>query len=1439
MINAFRKIFKDHKTYLSTLEHFSICQNKGFLAYYTDDISVSKNFKSYENLYENIHQVLNSQKINEEINNLKYEENDLNSLKNVKEYSKIFSITTAMTNSFLYFNSQEEYIKLPRQLSVPLYYTAQKLNIIPVFCLYTSVHSVKSLGNKPDLLNFNDVKMRFSFTGTITEDYFLKINFMCSVRMKNLLDIIFSLNNLLYKYLDESTYEINLREMSPGEKEEIKKGLKDFAEIIDYSNKVSLELFEYLNPDDFYHKVRPFLYGYSQYKNGVYFEGIDKTFNFSGASAGQDPYNMLIKAVLGISYSHSGDPFNLEYEDALKRHVRKNHLNFVQIIEKFSIIKKLEKIEEFAEDYKNVGAKFRKFYQIHNGFVTNFIEKPSEKSGAVVTGAGGTGLRFLKTLSKEYYKKNIVTFNFDDFGKNSIVIDLNKTLNFANVRINLDENSQMNLSNLSKFNIENKIHEILVKEGMFSKYTSANSNIRFLINFMIKDEKENTFSKSMIKGLKSIIDDISSKNVNTNFDVFTITYDQQTSQLILDHITEFLLTPNISTIMHSTFLELRKTPQENEVKNFKNNSSDNKSNIDLDREKHGYVIVTGKTSEQLLNEQLEEEIEQSTSKILAHEGNNILFTYINSDNPQFNKHRNNLNILEKDYNISCKLCELNLEDPESIRKFAKKIKEENIYIKGIVNTLPYNLSNGNAIIKEENGKNVVSNLKTENSGYSSLNPFIKGNIILQEELERSGMLLNSCRAILLDSLYGRASSKFMYSNNKNIQSIATVFSGDMKITETISSKNKIVKAEDIGKIISFFLRKEISNFCNGAKLQANMGKNLTLNVNNIQGKSGQVSVEKSHKNISDIQTDSLTNNKKILTLPEATMLCALDPFDPISNPKGKINFGASQNYLLSKHVLKYLPSFLKDDDLHYSQLIGIKDFREILSQVTGYNSEETLTIHSVEGAIDLVCHQFKNVYIKNNSPNFNLEGILNHSMVNVTDEKNSEFNIIIHPSDEEIGEILNNLNKLTLIVITEKRQIKYPLNLESKKFLIYAYTAQILDTPSAVMHSHSSLINEFDSHGLSFYVTSNIIQAAAIQRVEKLSADHEIKISLQKMFKSMERLNIPSDKIFITNRSTKALDSVAKTLFKKNDLIGITTPLYPAFPADLTRSGANMLYISSDREHEYVSRGQNLNIRSSDHSDMLTNDSSKLLEKILEAKEKGAAGFVICNPENPTGRIYEKSEVDTVCKWAQREENKDFFLIFDELYANSCHSIEKTFHSSIEYSLNYENILTLRGFAKDFGVSGFNLGLVISCNKKIKSNFDLWEKIIKPHDVTLAVYDQMLKKSDYGLDILKINTEYIKNAMSLATKQLDKIGVKYICPHGGLFICIDLEDHMKKFNIESENEVFEKLIYEYGLNISPGSLFKFEKKGLFRLCLVYDDETILEGITRLERFLNI
>ena len=122
------------------------------------------------------------------------------------------------------------------------------------------------------------------------------------------------------------------------------------------------------------------------------------------------------------------------------------------------------------------------------------------------------------------------------------------------------------------------------------------------------------------------------------------------------------------------------------------------------------------------------------------------------------------------------------------------------------------------------------------------------------------------------------------------------------------------------------------------------------------------------------------------------------------------------------------------------------------------------------------------------------------------------------------------------------------------------------------------------------------------------------------MFK-LENLELATDDIHFINKSSTALDCVAKTWFKKDDQIAICTPLYPGFLSDLTRNGSKVLLMKND-------------------------DNMSLLEKALEAKEKGAAGFLVCNPENPTGRVYEKKEIEAVCKWA--DEHKSFYLIFDE-----------------------------------------------------------------------------------------------------------------------------------------------------------------------------------------------
>ena len=445
---------------------------------------------------------------------------------------------TVLTNSYLYFNRNNPSLRLPRQLAVPLYHSAHKLNILPVFCLWSSLHGVKRLDDT-DQFNYENFKMRFSFTNSDTEDYFLKINFMASVRMNCLFDTLFNINSIMYRNLDETSYEIKFSKFSSDEIEKIKKELASLKDSLNTINTDCTKLFKIMDPDIFYHKLRQFLYGYSQFNNGIYFEGVNKTFDFTGASAGQDPYNMLLKAIMGISYSKSGNHAAFEYENGLKRAIRKDHLNFIHSMEKFSLIKYLTKIDEFKNDYEEILKAFKNFYQIHNGFVSSFIETPAGKSNAKITGAGGTSLHFVKSILKHHIKKTFKKYSFVEEGENTININVDKNRRIILVNIELSSHSIQDLKILSKFTIEEKVEEILKNEQMHSMEN------RILILFSMTAKQNNQTIKMIMDGLESIIQIMASKHTYTNKDIISIKYEEGTSEMILEETIEFLLTPSV------------------------------------------------------------------------------------------------------------------------------------------------------------------------------------------------------------------------------------------------------------------------------------------------------------------------------------------------------------------------------------------------------------------------------------------------------------------------------------------------------------------------------------------------------------------------------------------------------------------------------------------------------------------------------------------------------------------------------------------------------------------------------------------------------------------------------------------------------------------------------------------------------------------------------
>jgi len=71
-------------------------------------------------------------------------------------------------------------------------------------------------------------------------------------------------------------------------------------------------------------------------------------------------------------------------------------------------------------------------------------------------------------------------------------------------------------------------------------------------------------------------------------------------------------------------------------------------------------------------------------------------------------------------------------------------------------------------------------------------------------------------------------------------------------------------------------------------------------------------------------------------------------------------------------------------------------------------------------------------------------------------------------------------------------------------------------------------------------------------------------------------------------------------------------------------------------------------------------------------------------------------------------------------------------------------VIVVRGFAKDFGISGFNFGITVTCNEKIRTNFVKWRQIQEPLSSTCHVVNQLLVKTNFGSEIWKINKKILK-----------------------------------------------------------------------------------------------
>ncbi len=197
----------------------------------------------------------------------------------------------------------------------------------------------------------------------------------------------------------------------------------------------------------------------------------------------------------------------------------------------------------------------------------------------------------------------------------------------------------------------------------------------------------------------------------------------------------------------------------------------------------------------------------------------------------------------------------------------------------------------------------------------------------------------------------------------------------------------------------------------------------------------------------------------------------------------------------------------------------------------------------------------------------------------------------------------------------------------------------------------------------------------------------------------------------------------------------------------------------------------------------------------LTASSLDADAVFLCNPNNPTGRLMDKEELEAFLRWSQA---RGLFVILDEAFVDFVDGWD------VEYG---DNVLVLRSFTKSYGIPGIRLGYVFG-------NGELLEKLkgrIPPWSLGGGV-------EEIGLLCLE-EEDFLRESMGFIGKEKGRV-FKILSERFKVF-----PSSANFYLFKAPKKLFSFLL-DHGVLIRDCSSFRGLGKGFFRISVRRKEENL-------------
>lgn len=297
----------------------------------------------------------------------------------------------------------------------------------------------------------------------------------------------------------------------------------------------------------------------------------------------------------------------------------------------------------------------------------------------------------------------------------------------------------------------------------------------------------------------------------------------------------------------------------------------------------------------------------------------------------------------------------------------------------------------------------------------------------------------------------------------------------------------------------------------------------------------------------------------------------------------------------------------------------------------------------------------------------------------------------------------------------------------------------------------------------------------------------------------------PDHEIMVTVGGSEAIDIAMRAMINPGDEVLIPQPSYVSYvPCAVLADGVPVI-IELEARDEF----------------RLTPE--KLLEKITPKSKI----LVLPFPNNPTGAIMDKSDLQKI---AEIVAEKDLFVISDEIYAELTYGSEP--HTTIASLPGMrERTILINGFSKAYAMTGWRLGY--ACGPAA-----ILEQMLKIHQFaimcapTTSQYAAVAALRDGDTDVQHMRESYDQRRRYLihAFKEMD---IECFEPLGAFYTFPSI----RRFGMTSD-EFATRLLQEEKVAVVPGTAFGDCGEGYLRISYAYSLKSLKEALGRIERFVN-